>query len=133
MASRRAFRPNQPPQPHASPYCTDPNCQTCKDLNEVQEAIRLHQRIPPKNSTQGGTVSNRRTLPMLKHLRVLTSCRGVPVLGECIRCNQRFKAHNDSDRNDILGQFDVHVCSVEDVRRTAMRIVSRAGLSFFSS
>ncbi len=34
------------PLMHGSPYCSDPNCQSCKDLREVQEAIRLHQPIP---------------------------------------------------------------------------------------
>ena len=55
------------------------------------------------------------------------------LLGECIRCSRKFKAHSDSDRKDMTSQFDAHVCSVEDVRRTGTRIVSRAGLSFFSS
>ena len=32
--------------PSGSPYCSDPNCQSCKDLKEVQEAIRLRQPIP---------------------------------------------------------------------------------------
>ena len=36
------------PDPHGSPYCSDPNCQSCKELWEVQEAIRLHQPIPSK-------------------------------------------------------------------------------------
>jgi hypothetical protein len=65
-------------------------------------------------------------------LRVLVSSGGVPLLGECIRCSRKFKAHNDSDRKDIRHQFEVHLCSAEDVHRTAMRIVSRAGVSFFS-
>jgi len=38
----------QQPQLHASPYCSDPNCQSCKDLRQVQDAIRLHQPIPRK-------------------------------------------------------------------------------------
>jgi hypothetical protein len=38
-------------QKHGSPYCSDPNCQSCKDLREVQEAIRLHLPIPVKQKT----------------------------------------------------------------------------------
>jgi len=34
------------PAPHGSPYCSDPNSQSCKELREVQEAIRLHQPVP---------------------------------------------------------------------------------------
>lgn len=34
--------------PHGLPYCFDPNCQTCKELWRVQEAIRLHELIPIK-------------------------------------------------------------------------------------
>jgi hypothetical protein len=48
MATPSNF-PNQP-TPHGSPYCSDPNCQSCKELREVQEAIRLHQPIPSKKS-----------------------------------------------------------------------------------
>jgi hypothetical protein len=38
----------QPPlQPqnqfHAAPYCSDPECEHCKQLREVQELIRLHE------------------------------------------------------------------------------------------
>lgn len=43
--------PNQP-QPHSVPYCSDPNCQSCKELREVQEAIRLKQPIPAKKSSR---------------------------------------------------------------------------------
>ncbi len=35
-------------EPHGSPYCSDQNCQSCKELREVQDAIRLHQPIPGK-------------------------------------------------------------------------------------
>ena len=41
---------NQQVQSHASPYCSDPNCESCKELREVQEAIRLHEPIPKKVS-----------------------------------------------------------------------------------
>ena len=58
---------------------------------------------------------------------------GVPIIGECIRCSQKFKAHDDSDRKDLNRQFETHACPVEEVRRTGTQIISRAGLSFFSS
>lgn len=35
-----------PSEPHGSPYCCDPNCQSCKELREMQEAIRLHLPLP---------------------------------------------------------------------------------------
>ena len=68
-----------------------------------------------------------------RSLRVLLSQQGVHLLGECVRCSRQFKAQNDSELKDVATQFDAHVCSVEDVRRTGTQIVSRAGLSFFSS
>jgi hypothetical protein len=43
--------PNFPQkEPHAAPYCTDPNCVYCKELKEAQEAIRMHQPLPKKQS-----------------------------------------------------------------------------------
>lgn len=68
-----------------------------------------------------------------RSLRVLFSHQGVHLLGECIRCSRQFKAQNDSELKDVANQFDAHVCAVEDVRRTGTQIVSRAGLSFFTS
>ena len=41
-------------QPHGSPYCSDPNCQSCRDLREIQEAIRLGR--PDDRSPQGNLV-----------------------------------------------------------------------------
>jgi hypothetical protein len=38
--------------PHAIPYCTDPNCEYCKDLREMQEAIRLC--LPVRGSGKTG-------------------------------------------------------------------------------
>ncbi len=38
------------PVPHASPYCSDPDCRSCKELREVQEAIRLHEPVPVRKS-----------------------------------------------------------------------------------
>ena len=29
-------------QPHAVPYCNDPDCEYCKQLRDVQELIRMH-------------------------------------------------------------------------------------------
>lgn len=45
MATPSDLQSNQVPM-HGSPYCSDPKCKSCKDLREVQEAIRLHQPIP---------------------------------------------------------------------------------------
>jgi hypothetical protein len=36
-----AFEQQQ--QPHAAPYCNDPNCEHCRELQEMQELIRLHE------------------------------------------------------------------------------------------
>jgi hypothetical protein len=40
------------PQPEA-PYCSDPNCQSCKELRKVQDAIRLNQPIRILEITSG--------------------------------------------------------------------------------
>ena len=37
----------------ASPYCYDPNCQSCKELREMQEAIRLGKPLPGVGSCLG--------------------------------------------------------------------------------
>lgn len=65
-------------------------------------------------------------------LRVLFSPEGARFLGECVRCGRRFKAHDSEGRN-MVDMFDAHVCSRDDVRRTEIQIVSRAGMSFFNS
>src|SRR5215471_9993191 len=39
-----------PSQQQGSPYCSDPHCQSCKELREVQEAIRLHLPLPQKKA-----------------------------------------------------------------------------------
>jgi hypothetical protein len=31
---------------NATPYCADPNCESCRELRAMQEAIRLHQPLP---------------------------------------------------------------------------------------
>ena len=48
MASHSNSQPDQ--QPHGSPYCFDPKRPHCKELREVQEALRLHEPISIKKS-----------------------------------------------------------------------------------
>jgi hypothetical protein len=67
-----------------------------------------------------------------RQLRVLVSHPNVPLLGECTRCSRRFKAQKESDRNDVVGQYEAHLCASEDVRRTGKTIVSLAGISLFN-
>ena len=43
-----AFVAQDQPIPHSSPYCSDPNCESCKQLRETQEAIRLRLPLPSK-------------------------------------------------------------------------------------
>lgn len=38
MASPAIPKPNHQPQPH-SPYCKDPNCESCKDLRQMHDLI----------------------------------------------------------------------------------------------
>ena len=46
MASHPGSIPVQPPQqPHATPYCNDPECEHCKQLRDMQELIRLHEPL----------------------------------------------------------------------------------------
>lgn len=47
--------PQQPPdnKTHLAPYCSDPNCESCKQLRQTQEAIRLHQPLPRKGEKEG--------------------------------------------------------------------------------
>ena len=45
MASQPTFPPHPKPLPHKMPYCSDPNCEYCKDLREMEEAIRVGQRV----------------------------------------------------------------------------------------
>ncbi len=42
MATPPDLQPKQSTA-HGSPYCSDPNCKSCKELREVQERIRLGQ------------------------------------------------------------------------------------------
>ncbi len=44
MASQPKLQPDQPLP--TSPYCSDPNCQSCKELREMEDAIRLHRPLP---------------------------------------------------------------------------------------
>jgi hypothetical protein len=48
MASEPILQPEKQSQSGGSPYCADPNCESCKELREMQEAIRLRQPIPRK-------------------------------------------------------------------------------------
>jgi len=41
-------------QQQGSPYCSDPNCQSCKDLREMQDAIRLHLPLPTTKTPKNG-------------------------------------------------------------------------------
>jgi len=47
MASSPSPHPSRQ-NPDGSPYCSDPNCQSCKDLRVVQEAIRMNRPLPPR-------------------------------------------------------------------------------------
>ena len=44
MASQPISQQDKKP-PHGVPYCSDPDCEYCKDLRAMQEAIRLHRPI----------------------------------------------------------------------------------------
>jgi len=37
-------------QEPGSPYCSDPSCQSCKELRETQEAIRCGRPIPRRRT-----------------------------------------------------------------------------------
>jgi hypothetical protein len=51
MASEPIPQLNKQPQSSGSPYCADPNCESCKKLREMQEAIRLRQPLPTKRDS----------------------------------------------------------------------------------
>jgi hypothetical protein len=55
MASHPASNPaHSQQQPHAAPYCSDPDCEYCKALHHIQELIRLHESSsgsPPQRNT----------------------------------------------------------------------------------
>jgi hypothetical protein len=55
MVSQPTASPSSHEQQQGSPYCSDPNCPSCKDLREVQEAIRLHLPIPKSPGESGRT------------------------------------------------------------------------------
>jgi hypothetical protein len=40
-------------QAAGSPYCSDPSCQSCKELRETQEAIRCGRPIPRRRMAIG--------------------------------------------------------------------------------
>lgn len=41
-------------KPHATPYCSDPECSACRQLRETQDAIRVHQSIPARKQNASG-------------------------------------------------------------------------------
>lgn len=41
-------QPNGLPKLHGTPYCSDPNCQSCKELQDMQERIRLNDVVSTK-------------------------------------------------------------------------------------
>jgi hypothetical protein len=45
MASQPTFEPQKHASQLGSPYCSDPDCQSCKELREAQEAISQHQPV----------------------------------------------------------------------------------------
>ena len=62
MATPSDLQRNQPTA-HGSPYCSDPNCQSCKDLREVQEAIRTGTANDEQKVVQQANIrGDRRTL-----------------------------------------------------------------------
>jgi hypothetical protein len=50
MASQPASQLSKHAPALGSPYCADPNCESCKELKEVHEAIERHEPIPIKKS-----------------------------------------------------------------------------------
>jgi hypothetical protein len=46
MASQLNFQPRPATKPQGSPYCADPNCESCRDLREMQERIRSENGAP---------------------------------------------------------------------------------------
>jgi hypothetical protein len=46
MAHLTNAQQDDSPRTNASPYCADPNCESCRELRTMQEAIRLHQPLP---------------------------------------------------------------------------------------
>jgi hypothetical protein len=67
----------------------------------------------------------------LRTFRVLTSSGGLALTGECVRCSRVFVADGKAapHKEDVRGQFEAHVCRLEDIANTSARIVKRAGSS----
>jgi hypothetical protein len=63
--------PHQPPQPLGSPYCSDPNCPSCKELREAHEAIRRQKPIPPPEALGDWADATRVACVTLEKNRVL--------------------------------------------------------------
>jgi hypothetical protein len=49
MASQLNSQHSSPAKPQGSPYCADPNCESCKELRETQERIRSENFVPRVN------------------------------------------------------------------------------------
>ena len=50
MTGQPATQPQKHQTQLGSPYCADPNCESCKDVKEVHEAIERQRPIPVKKS-----------------------------------------------------------------------------------
>lgn len=50
MASQLNFQTGSATKPQGSPYCADPNCESCKELREMQERIRSENVVPQLNA-----------------------------------------------------------------------------------
>jgi hypothetical protein len=42
----------KPLQSKDSPYCSDPNCESCKELRAMHEAIRLDKPLPKNRHSE---------------------------------------------------------------------------------
>lgn len=54
MASQLNSQPRALTQPQGSPYCADPNCESCKELREMQERIRAENGVHKMGKEPGG-------------------------------------------------------------------------------
>jgi hypothetical protein len=48
-------------KPQGSPYCADPNCESCKELREMQERIRSENVVPQISAKTAGPETSRLT------------------------------------------------------------------------
>ncbi len=54
MASQLNSQPGSLTKPQGSPYCADPNCESCKELREMQERIRSENVVPQMGTQTTG-------------------------------------------------------------------------------